>query len=518
MNRIVCVLVNVVIAGGLLLPPTPLVAADEEIRPLIQQLESSDVFQRLAAAAKVGQLGPSASDVVPALIEALKCERIEVLFASPQIDASRQQFAEALVKIGTPAEPKLIEALDDPNDLVRVWAAYALFSLDSAEHTDRAMTALMKSFAHGVEVACDAAMVLEQMNVAAAPAVDVLIQQLDHYDITVRCNAAHALSKIAVGGRGAASVRLALEDDSRLTRVGAAYVLYRVDMASREHARGVLSSALRDTSADVRRQATWAIGQMGVAGAPFAGDLIDALGQLEPDPMSYFRGGALGRLGTDPSLVLVATGAESKPALMKALTSDDVRTRVLAAIALQRLDPTSVSRTGPILAAAGKESDSDLQMLASMNYSPQSSVQGPEAGIDELIRLAMTDRGFGPPSPATQLLARRGAAAVEPLIAVLTSGDGIAAGKSGRILAQIGEPAITPLSKLLERDNAQHRFFAVRALAQIGEPALPHLGDAMSDTSYPIRRVARYALLSIGTPQALAAIQRSNGKEQENEE
>lgn len=482
---------------------------EDDISPLIQQLASLDVGERMGAAAKVAQLGPDAVAAVPALIEAIKCEGLEILFASPQIDASRRQFADVLVKIGAPAKPQLVKALDHTNDLVRVWAAYALLRIDSEQHRDQALAALVNSFGEGVEVACDAAMVLESMGVEATAATNVLVQQLGHRDITVRCNAAHALTKIAVSEP--AKIRKALDHDSKLTRVGAAYVLFRVDSTSGALVRKVLSRALRDSSADVRRQAVWAIGQMGVEGAPLAADLIAVLETLDPDPMSYFRGGRLGRLGMDPSLVLAATGEESKPALVKALKSDSAHTRVLAAVALQRLDPKSGSLTGPILAKAGSDGDQVLQMIASMNYAPQASFQ--EADIDELIRLAMGARGFGPPSPATRLLARRGLEAVEPLIEVLTGDDGLAAGKAAGILAQIGAPAIPSLAKVMKSDQDRHRFFAVRALAQMGPSTLPHLAEALSDESYPVRRVARYALQSIGTPEATSALQGEEGVE-----
>jgi hypothetical protein len=76
--------------------------------------DPDDAVLRWHAAAALTQIGPVAKEAVPALIGALKDERV------------REQAGEGLVKIGLPAVPALLEALQDDNESVRWHAANAL--------------------------------------------------------------------------------------------------------------------------------------------------------------------------------------------------------------------------------------------------------------------------------------------------------------------------------------------------------------------------------------------------------
>ena len=51
--------------------------ADEAINLHLRGLQSARMSQRVSAARGLSELGPAASEAVPALLEALKCERIE---------------------------------------------------------------------------------------------------------------------------------------------------------------------------------------------------------------------------------------------------------------------------------------------------------------------------------------------------------------------------------------------------------------------------------------------------------
>jgi HEAT repeat protein len=502
-------------ASGALILSTALLSAcsgEDDVSSLIAKLESPDTEARLAAAAEVSKLGPAAADAAPALIEALKCERIEVLFASSRIAASRPRFAGALISIGEAAAPKLRAALEHDNGLVRVWSAYALFRID--KDPSRAIPILIDAFGEGVEIANDAAQVLELIGPAAAPAAPALIARLEHRDFTARCNAAHALAKIADGQKPDLLVT-ALQHESRLTRIGAAYALHEVDDDSLRKALAELSSALGSDSADARKQAVWAVGQMGASAEPVVPDLIAALARLDPDPRAYYFGGTLGRQGSDPSMAIVATGAAAIPALTAALEHESSKARVLAAVALLRLDPTQGEAAGKVLAGARDDRDPAIRALAGMAGMAGSRRRGPSSSssntdVATLIRSMLESNSrFGRSSPAGYQLARHGAAAVDPLMEVLRSGDGIAAGKAMRVLSRIGEPALPALANAMKSDDDQLRVFAIRTLAQAGEPAMPALTAALQDTSYPVRRIARYALLSIGTPEALKAVRDS---------
>ena len=483
--------------------------AEDQLSEVVQGLTSSSTTQRLSAAAKVPKLGDAAVQAVPALIDALKCERIEILFASSQIPASRRRFADVLIGVGKPAEPHLLKALTHENGLVRVWAAYALFRTDSQKHGTRTIPVLSAAMTDGTEVAADAARALESIGHAASPSIPYLIDQLSHHDRTVRCHAAHALSQIATGDSSQA-LATALSNDNALTRVGAAFALQQIDSKLTPRTVAEITNALQSESPDVRRQAVWAIGQMGPAAHPLVPKLIDALPNLDPDPRAYYFGGRLGRTGTDPALALAAIGAPAAEALTQALKHKNSRMRVLCAVALQRIDPAQQAHTAPILKVARDDMDEMIRAIAAMSYS--APVSGGTQDMETLIQEMLKSSRFGPPSRATGRLIAKGSEAVEPLMKLFDSGDGLVAGKAARVLARIGEPALPALNKAMQSDRDQLRLFAVRSLAQMRRPPLETLIAALKDASYPVRRAARYALLGLGTPEALDALRASKSE------
>ncbi len=492
-----------------MLAVSPLLAQGEEVNELIQQLKSPDAFMRLAAAGKVAELGPASADAAPALIEALKCERIDVLFEPPPIAASRRRFSEALIRIGDTAAPHLENALEHENGLVRIWSAHSLHGIDRKRQRSKVLEVLIDALRQGNEVAGDAALVLELMGEDAVLAIPALIEQLGHRELTVRCNVAHALAALAKEDSDRQLIE-ALRHTKTIVRVGAAFALHLADSVSSEDVHSIIAAALQDDSGDVRRQAVWAIGQMGVAAQQLAKELINALPKLDPDPGEYFFGGSsLGRQSTDPSMVLVATGPVSKSALIDALDGDNPRSRVMVAVALLRLDQNQAARVAPILKAAHEDSDQNIRFLADMNYSLAERVDSQD--LDGLIRELLKGNDFGPPSPAAVELIQRGAECVGPLMEVLKGGDGLAARQAGNVLAGIGAPALPALTDAMDSENDQLRVFAIAALAGMGEPALPLLVKALKDDLYPVRRAARYALRAVGTPASLDALRKSEG-------
>lgn len=486
-----------------LLGVTPRLTRGEDVETLIHQLTSPSTLVRVSAAEKVAELGPAAVDAAPALFEALKCERIEVLFESPQIADSRQRIADALIRIGETIASDLEKGMQHENGLVRVWSAHALHRIDRERQRAQVIAVLIDALQTGSEVAGDAALVLELMGEDAALAIPALIEQLDHRELAVRCNVGHALAAIARKDQTHHLVE-ALRHSNPLVQVGAAFALQRADSESREDVHSAIAAALQDESRDVRRQAVWAIGQLGAVGQPLATRLMDALPKLDPNPIEYFfGGGSLGRQSTDPSIVLAATGSGTKPILIRALDSDNLRVRVIAAVALLQLDRDEGARVAPILKAARDDADQNVRFLADMSYAPIAVSESPD--LDGLIQTLLASDAFGPPSPAAAQLIRRGVEAVGPLMAVLKSGNGVAAGKAGNVLAAIGPPALPALTEAMQSEDDQLRVFACTALADIGEPARPLLVQALKDDLYPVRRTARRALQSIGTPDALKA-------------
>ena len=486
-------------------------AGGEDVNSLVEQLNSPSPYLRLTAAGKLAELGPSAADAAPALIEAFACERIDVLFETPDIAGSRQRFADALIRIGDSVIPKLEQAMKHENGLLRIWSAQTLYRLDRKQQRAKVLSVLTDGLLQNSEVAGDAAMILEQMGEDAVPAIPKLIEQMMHQELAVRCNAALALSTIAKADPDQ-NLLEALRHSSSLVRVGAAFALQHDSSELSAAVRSVLAAALQDGSSTVRRQAVWAIGHTGVAAQPLAKELILALPNIDPELSDYFFGtGSLGRYSTDPSMALAAIGPAAQQDLINALESDHSRTRVMAAVALLRIDRSHASRVAPFLEAAREDPDRNIQTLAAMNSLPNPTVDG--QNMDGLIRAVLASTDFGPPSPAAFQLIQRGAEAVAPLMEVLKGGDGLAATRVSGVLARIGEPALPALTEALQSENDQLRVFAARALAEMGKAAQPQLISALKDKLYPVRRAARSGLKSIGTPEALSALQKTAGNQ-----
>lgn len=494
-------------------------ASGQEVRPLsgplagdvsalIPQITSANPFARLAAIGKVAELGPTGASTAPALLEALRCEQMDVLFETPQVTGIRQTIAEVLAKLGPTVVPQLQKALQSENGLVRVGAATALYRIDPKQHRDRALPVLIAALKADDEVAADAAQALESIGGDAAPALPELLRQLAHDDPAVRCQVGHALAALK-SDASTARLQAALKDATPLQKVGIAYALAKQNPEDIPRWQAALSEGLRHASPDVRQQAVWAIGQLGPAGRPLAPDLVRVLSKLNPDPREYFFGGGrLGRLSFDPSLALVAMGPEVKEVLSKALDSEDPRTRLMAGIALVRIDPSAGPRVAPIFQQARQDTNQALRMVAEMNAAPPAV--GTSQDVDALIQDLLQTTGFGPPSPAVGQLVRRGEEAVGPLMKVLEAGDGLAAMKVVQVLGAIGPPAIEPLTKALHSELPRQRLYAVTALAMMGPANQELLIEALSDSDYPVRRAARQALKALNTPEAREALTKSS--------
>lgn len=481
--------------------------ANADVSALIPQITAANPFARVAAIGKVAELGPKGAPAAAALLDALQCERMDVLFETPQVTGIRQTIADVLTKLGPSIAPQLQKGLQSENGLVRVGAATALYRIDPKQYRDRALPVLMAALKADDETAADAAQALESIGADAAPALPELLRQLAHDDPVVRCQVGHALAALK-GDANTTRLRTALQQATPLQKVGIAYALAKQNPDAMAAWKETLAEGLRNASPEVRQQAVWAVGQLGPAGKPLARDLVQVLSKLNPDPREYFFGGGrLGRLSFDPSLALVALGPEVKEALSEALESEDPRTRLMAGIALVRIDPSTSTRVAPIFQQARQETNQALRMVAEMNAAP--TAPGAPQDIDALIQNLLQTTGFGPPSPAVGQLARRGAEAVEPLMKVLETGDGLAAMKVTQVLGAIGKPAVEPLSRALHSELPRQRLYAVNALAMMGPANQNLLIEALSDTAYPVRRAARQALKALNTPEAREALSQS---------
>jgi len=234
---------------------------------LIKALEDDDSEVRKRAAWAIGQIGPGAKDAVPALIEAFRDENTVV----------RWNAVEALKHIGAEAVPTLIETLKGDNATVRWYTVEAL----------------------------------EQIGPGAKDAVVTLMEALNNRneDERVRFSAVRALGKIGPGAKDA--------------------VVTLID-------------ALNNRNGDerVRWSAGWALGQIGPDARDAVPSLIEAFSDEGKCNYRWTITEALGKIGLD-----------AVPALIEALKDDGERVRWNAAEALGYVGPDAKEAVLPLIEA-----------------------------------------------------------------------------------------------------------------------------------------------------------------------
>jgi HEAT repeat protein len=188
----------------------------------IQKLVHGDVVDRAHAAKALGTHGASAAAGVPALIRALRDPDSIVV----------GETVNALRKIGEPALPALVQALQGQDVKLRHQAAVALSRIAPTDPV--AVKALIKALKDSsADVRRRAALALENAGKVGNPCVGVvvgLIGALTDRDGTVRMSAAVTLGNIGADAREAAGPLsdLLKDDDARL-RAAAADALRKIN-------------------------------------------------------------------------------------------------------------------------------------------------------------------------------------------------------------------------------------------------------------------------------------------------
>jgi len=196
-------------------------------------LSSADPAERTKAACALRDLGSKAAPSIPRLVtllsdaspvDATVCgERTWRIRGGNEATSPGEQAAAALVAVGEPSKPVLLETLRGPAWVARKNAAWALGALDASE------------------------------------AVPALIEALKDSDAGVREQVAWALG--AIGDRRAVDgLVAALGDSAPGVRKQAAWALGAI---GDQRAVGGLTRALKDSDAGVRKQAAWALGAIG---------------------------------------------------------------------------------------------------------------------------------------------------------------------------------------------------------------------------------------------------------------
>ena len=232
-------------------------SANGNLAKHIAALSDADASVRSHAVDDLGTLGESGAEAIPRLIEALRDTyepvRLNAAYTLGAIGASavpelietldvedpimRRMAAYALAAVGEPAVPALSEALQHPEDVVRVEATYALAQIGTPAAS--AIPALMERTKDGcVEVRRYLAEAFGSLGPIAAPAVPVLTDMLaSDDDGQARFEAALALAQIGPAAKDAIPVLSnVLSDENRYVRDNAVLALKRIDTPEAESA------------------------------------------------------------------------------------------------------------------------------------------------------------------------------------------------------------------------------------------------------------------------------------------
>jgi HEAT repeat protein len=281
-----------------------LVRANEEaaIRWFISLLERGETTKsRVGAAGALGRLGSRAKAAVGALRVALDDEdrdvRIQAARALWQIE--RQADTKLLLTVfqdeepvyGVPfpiwedlgrkaqaAVPSLLQALQSPDERIRLSAAIALGHMGQsivAKEAVWALTARLKDGSTSVRRA--AACTLGKMGPKAGEAVPALSEALQDVDTVTRVAAASSLGDIGPAARTAVPhLGRAVKEGETGIRGAAAYALGRMGPAAKAAVPDLIE-ALKDKNQHMRTSAAQALGRIGPAASPAVPELIAAL-------------------------------------------------------------------------------------------------------------------------------------------------------------------------------------------------------------------------------------------------
>ena len=253
-------------------------------------------------------------------------------------------FAAHLIRIGPPAVPALVAALDSGNETVRWRAARTLGRM--GPHAEQAVGALEKALAdrkrhHPLAIVLALWRITRDPSKAlaeAGPALD---------DPERRGMAAHVARALGPAARPLIPglVRVALSDDHWSVRSPAIEALGEIGPGAVEAVPALVTVA-RGTGSVLRKAAAEALGAIG----PPAKDALPALGDAALDDWDATGTAAVGAMvRIDPA------GRTVVPSLARALSAEEGRVRVAAAAALADMAPEA-ARAMPQLIEALAES------------------------------------------------------------------------------------------------------------------------------------------------------------------
>lgn len=253
----------------------------------VQGLKSKDPVVRIRAAKYLVELGPKAEEAVPPLLEALDDpdEMVGALAAG------------ALAKVGPDILPELLRAAKDKRPMVRAWVAYVLGGFEKRSKP-AVPTLIEMTRDEDVRVRRRSVWALGRIGPEARAALPALLVALKDCDVRknrreqgVADAAAIALAWVGADAELAIPALLeTLQTKEVELQITAVSVLnqFGPDGAKRKIAVLPLVKVLEDKTADPRLRAT-AASALGTMGAPHALDAISALEKALKDPDESIR-------------------------------------------------------------------------------------------------------------------------------------------------------------------------------------------------------------------------------------
>ena len=373
--------------------------------------------------------------------------------------AERLAAEKALIELGAPAVPALVEMLQAREADPRASAAYVLGMIGAkAGAAGPALGRLARSGPTPVRIA--ACVALGQIGPAAPDATAALAAALGCPEMGVRRAAVWALQQI--GPPAVPELLKNLTHDSATMRGWSAHALREIGGGAKDAVDALVRLLRTEADWSVRREAVLALGQLGPAASKAAATLVEA---FAGDPrMRRLAASALGAIHADPNDIL--------PGLLKAMRSPDTFTRRDALEALGRVGRRAGSARDAVAAMLRDDADAENRLRAAMVLA-DTDPNAPE--VLPVLLAAMGDRESAQRTRAIWALHRF--AAKEP-----------------RVLAAV--------AALLDEPEDQHlRAEAAWALGEVGPPArscVPRLARLLADEQEEPRGAAAWALGRIG--------------------
>lgn len=525
-------------------------AEDQEVSSYVNQIDRGKPDEKATAIRMLGEIGPAASESVPALIKVLASKelelRYEAIVALGQINSESKQTVPALVRIlsePTPslrhaaidalrkfghdantAIPQLKKLMSDKEPLISVGAARAIAEIETPQGPDsaEAITALIAGLKNPhQEVSVEAVQGLAAIGGQAVPAIERLIGGSSTQS---SLNACDALGAIGPPAASAVNQLIATAKSS--------------DVSSRQHATRALGeigpeaksavptliAALDDSDTYVRFNAGASLLRIGKVAVPSLVEslkieksqkhilpIIIELGPAAAEATAAVTGLLNSKDGETQREAILAVGAigdgarSATPQLIKFLEDKQFSFRPAAAFALGKL---AAKDAVAALKNASNDKDNHLLRLASVWALIQIDPTNEEyrkIALPELVSALQNDNPEIRREAALALgrMGSRADSAVPALTLLLKDKNPRVRMESLVALAEIGpgsKEAISEIESILAGHDLTMRPTACYALGRIGadcKHAIPHLKHLLASRDPLQKTVAAWAIVQI---------------------